>query len=300
MTSLREAAATFNNIGRLLHERGRYDEAFQNYRDAISIRASMLRGWRIGADRIERHRQQGQCDSSGPRQQEQEQQQNPPMAVPRSGIASTSMSSSAPVVEHEIAQRMEDATDLYRRLLIEEQQLQSHATETTGMGTGTGTDRQAETNMDVAGATADGGTTSRLSSNHPSRDYGAPLDFLSISRHGIERRGGTDEGHSNTSRHGLLCPSRPIALYVNEEFASREEDVEENGRSSRRGTVRPAVSPSLSSSSWSTTMTGNQGTRPPTSRSSYPYSISPDDEDYDEYLDSGVRGTGVQSTPGFG
>lgn len=198
------------------------------------------------------------------------------------------MSSSAPVIEHEIAQRMEDATDLYRRLLIEEQQLQSHATETTGMGTGTGTDRQAETNMDVAGATADGGTTSRLSSNHPSRDYGAPLDFLSISRHGIERRGGTDEGHSNTSRHGLLCPSRPIALYVNEEFASREEDVEENGRSSRRGTVRPAVLPSLSSSSWSTTMTGNQGTRPPTSRSSYPYSISPDDEDYDEYLDSGV------------
>ena len=288
MTSLREAAATFNNIGRLLHDRGRYDEAFQNYRDAISIRASMLRGLRIGADGIERHRQQGQGDS-GPRQQQQQQQQqqqNPSMVVPRSGIASTtSTSSSAPVVEHEIAQRMEDATELYRRLLVEEQQLQNHATETTG--TGTGTHRQ-DTNMYGASATTDGDTPSGLSSNHPSREYGAPLDFLSISRHGIERRGSTDEGHSATSRHSLLCPSRPIALYVNEEFARREEEVEGNSENARCGTARPTASPLPSSSSWSTTTTGNQGTGPSTSTSSHPYHISPDDEDYDEYLDSGV------------
>ena len=286
MTSLREAAATFNNIGRLLHDRGRYDEAFQNYRDAISIRASMLRGLRIGADGIERHRQQGQGDS-GPRQQQQQQQQqqqNPSMVVPRSGIASTtSTSSSAPVVEHEIAQRMEDATELYRRLLVEEQQLQNHATETTG----TGTHRQ-DTNMCGAGATTDGDTPSGLSSNHPSRDYGGPLDFLSISRHGIERHGSTNEGQSATSRHSLLCPSRPIALYVNEEFARREEEVEGNSESARCGTARPTASPLPSSSSWSTTTTGNQGTGPSTSTSSHPYNISPDDEDYDEYLDSGV------------
>lgn len=281
MASLREAAATFNNIGRLLHDRGRYDEAFQNYRDAISIRASMLRGQRIGADGVERHRQQGQGDS-GLRQQ---QQQNPPMVVPRSGIASTTTSSSAPVVEHEIAQRMEDATELYRRLLIEEQQLQNHAIETTC--TGTGTDRQ-DTNMYDSGDTVHGGTPSGLSSNHPSKDYGAPLDFLNISRHGIERRGRTDEGHSTSSRYNLLCPSRPISLYINVEFARREEEVEGNGDSSGRGTVRPTASPSPSSSSWSTTTTGNQGNGPSTSRSWHPYNISPDDEDYDEYLDSGV------------
>ena len=195
------------------------------------------------------------------------------------------MSSSAPVVEHEIAQRMEDATELYRRLLVEEHQLQNHATETTG----TGTHRQ-DTNMYGAGATTDGDTPSGLSSNHPSKDYGGPLDFLSISRHGIERRGSTNEGQSATSRHSLLCPSRPIALYVNEEFARREEEVGGNGGNSRHDTVRPAASPSPSSSSWSTASSGNQVTTGPSTsrRSSHLYDISPDDDDYDDYLDSGV------------
>ena len=289
MTSLREAAATFNNIGRLLHDRGRYNEAFQNYRDAISIRASMLRGLRFGADGAERRRQQEQSDSGyGPPPPPPPQQQPASLAVPSPGITSTSPA--PPVVEHEIAQRMKDATELYRRLLIEEQQLQHRAPETTGTST---SNNHQDTSMYDAETIADGtsSTPSGLSSNHPSRDYGAALDCLCISQHGGERRGITDEDHhAASSRHSLLCPSRPIALYVNEEFARREEEVGGNGDSARRDTVRPAASPSPSSSSWSTASSGNQETTGPSTsrRSSHLYDISPDDDDYDEYLDSGV------------
>ena len=274
MTSLREAAAIFNNIGRLLHDRGRYDEAFQNYRDAISIRASMLRGLRTGAGGIERHRQQMQSDSGS--QQLQQQQQPPSMVIPRSGAETKSPSASA--VEREITERMEEATELYRRLLIEEQQLQNHA-ETTRTGTG----HHYDNNIYGAGATADDSSQPGLSSSYPARDYEAALDFLSISRHGIERRSRTGEDlYGTSSRHSLDCPCRPIALYVNEEFARLEE---ERGRSSG-STASPSLSPTPPSSS-STTTAGNQ-TGPSPARSSHPYDISTVDDEYDEYLDSGI------------